>query len=712
MSASAPAAFVRLDGRTTSLIVDCRGDAPAVLHWGPKLAAGLDPMDLVVLATHEAAPCSPTAPAPLALTPLLGHGFPGASGLQAHRNGQDWATFTRIDRIDEVAPGVVEIVSTDAHNAIQLTHRLELQPDQDVLVASTRLTNLGSETLVVDACAAPTLPLPPEASHLIHLDGRWSGEFQMRRTPIGQGAMIRENRRGRSSHDAFPGLIAECAPASEATGEAYGFHLGWSGNHRIHAKTLSDARAFVQMGELFMPGELRLAPGATYASPKLYAGYSDAGLSGLSRGYHDWMRARPEHARLRAKPRPVHYNTWEAVYFDHDQDKLAKLVDAAAAIGAERFVLDDGWFKGRRDDTAGLGDWYVDEGIYPQGLKPLIDRVLAAGMEFGLWVEPEMVNPESDLFRAHPEWVLGCAPAPQLSFRNQLVLDFGRPEVRDHLYARLDALLTEHPIAYLKWDMNRDISHPGGADGTAGAHAHVQGLYEVLDRLRAAHPAVEIESCASGGGRVDFAVLERTDRIWTSDSNDALDRLSIQKGASLFVPAELMGAHVGPTDCHITGRRVSMATRVSTALFGHFGIEANLLALTDDERAELAEGVALHKDLRDLIHTGDLHRLDRPANENAFGIVAKDGAQAVFAYTLVREQDAYFAGRLRLAGLDAQARYKVKLVWPKALTTRSSLVDVLREGVTLDGRTLMAVGLQLPRMHPQAAFILRLDRLN
>jgi alpha-galactosidase len=278
------------------------------------------------------------------------------------------------------------------------------------------------------------------------------------------------------------------------------------------------------------------------------------------------------------------------------------------------------------------------------------------------------------------------------------------------MYDRLDALLTEHPIAYLKWDMNRDISHPGGQDGAPGAHAHVLGLYAVLDRLRAAHPAVEIESCASGGGRADFAVLERTDRVWTSDSNDALDRLSIQKGASLFLPAELMGAHVGPTDCHITGRRVSMATRVSTALFGHFGIEANLLALTDEERAELAEGVALHKALRGLIHTGDLHRLDRPANENAFGVVATDGSEAVFAYTLIREQDAYFAGRLRLAGLDADARYSVRLVWPKALTTRSPLVDTLREGVVLDGRSLMCVGLQLPRMHPQASFILRLTR--
>jgi alpha-galactosidase len=712
MSVSASAPFVRLDGRTTSLIVDCRGDAPSVLHWGPRLAADLDPMTLVLLATREAAPCSPAVPPPLALTPLLGQGFPGAPGLQAHRDGQGWATFTRIDRIDWIAPSVVEIVSVDDHNALQLVHHLELAPDQDVLVASTKVMNAGVETLVVDACPAPTLPLPLEASHLIHLDGRWSGEFQMRRTPLGQGAMVRENRRGRSSHDAFPGLIAECAPASEIAGEVYGFHLGWSGNHRIHAETLSDARAFVQMGELFMPGEMRLPPGAEYVSPKLYAAYSDVGLSGLSRAYHDLVRARPEHARLRAKPRPVHYNTWEAVYFDHDQDKLAKLVDAAAAIGAERFVLDDGWFLGRRDDTAGLGDWFVDETIYPNGLKPLIDRVLAAGMEFGLWVEPEMVNPASDLFRAHPDWVLGCPPAPQLSFRNQLVLDFGRADVREHLYARLDALLTEHPIAYLKWDMNRDISHPGGQDGAAGAHAHVEGLYDVLDRLRAAHPAVEIESCASGGGRADFGVLERTDRIWTSDSNDALDRLSIQKGASLFIPAELMGAHVGPTDCHITGRRVSMATRVSTALFGHFGIEANLLALTDEERAELAEGVALHKRLRDLIHAGDLYRLDRPANENAFGVVAKDGAQAVFAYTLVREQDAYFAGRLRLAGLDAEAHYQVQLAWPKALVTRSSLVDTLREGVTLDGRSLMAVGLQLPRMHPQSAFILHLERVG
>lgn len=707
---SSSPSFVRLDGQASTLIVDCRDGAPSVLHWGPKLAEGLDPLSLALMAAREEAPCSPAVAAPLSLTPLAGQGFPGTLGLRAHRDGQGWATWTRIDRVDLIDAATVEIVSSDDHTGVVLTHRLELRPDQDVLVASTKIANAGDTVLTVDACAAPTIPLPASASHLIHFDGRWAGEFQMRRTPMGQGSMVRENRRGRTSHDAFPGLIVECAPCGEALGEVYGFHLGASGNHRIVAETLSDARAFVQMGELFMPGELRLVPGGEYVSPTLYAAYSDAGLSGMSQAYHAWMRARPQHARLRAKPRPVHYNTWEAVYFDHDQERLAQLVDAAAAIGAERFVLDDGWFKGRRSDKAGLGDWTVDEGVYPQGLKPLTDRVLAAGMEFGLWVEPEMVNPDSDLFRAHPEWVLGCPPAPQLSFRNQLVLDFGRPEVREHLYGRLDALLTEHPIAYLKWDMNRDISHQGGADGAGGVHAHIAGLYDVLDRLRAAHPKVEIESCASGGGRADFAILERTDRLWTSDSNDALDRLSIQKGLSMFVPAELMGAHVGPTDCHITGRRVSMATRVQTALFGHFGIEANLLALTPEERAELAKGVALHKLFRDLIHTGALHRLDRPANETAFGIVAQDGSEALFAYTLLQEQDAYFAGRLRLAGLDASTRYVVTLVWPEAPPLRSPLVEALVDGVVLDGRSLMAVGLQLPRLHPQSGFVLHLSR--
>ena len=327
-------------------------------------------------------------------------------------------------------------------------------------------------------------------------------------------------------------------------------------------------------------------------------------------------------------------------------------------------------------------------------------------MEFGLWVEPEMVNPDSDLFRAHPEWVLATPPAPHLGFRHQLVLDFGRAAVRDHLFAAIDALLRDYPITYLKWDMNRDLSHPGGADGRGGAHAHVLGLYDLLARLRAAHPAVEIESCSSGGGRADFAILDLTDRVWTSDTNDALDRLVIQRGLSTFLPAEVMGAHVGPTDCHITGRRVAMATRVATAMFGHFGVEADLGALSDRETAELAAGIALHKRHRALIHTGDLVRLDRGEGEVAFGIVAADRGEALFSYTQVREQRGYFADPLRLAGLAPDVNYRVALVWPTEPMIGSPLFAALADGVTISGQSLMAVGIQPPRLKPQSAFIL------
>ena len=698
--------FVRLDGRGVTLVVDVRGPAPFVLHWGARLPDDTDVATLSLLSARDEAPSSPAFAAPVALTPLAGQGFPGRPGLEAHRDGRDWATWTAIDSV-ETRPGEIVVVSSDAAHGVRLTHRLSLDPAGDVLTATTELANTGTAPLTVDACAAPLLPLPSPFTRLVTLEGRWAGEMQMRGVERAVGSVVRENRRGRTSHDAFPAVFATTPAAGEEAGEAYGFHLAWSGNHRIAVETLPDNRAFVAMGELFMPGELRLQPGETYVSPTIISAFSAEGLSGVSRAFHAHLRARPEHARLRSKARPIHYNTWEAVYFDHDPAVLHDLVERAAAIGAERFVLDDGWFKGRRADNAGLGDWTVDPAVHPAGLKPLIDRVQAVGMEFGLWVEPEMVNPDSDLFRAHPDWVLGTPPAPQLSFRNQLVLDFGRPAVRDHIHAAIDTLLREHAIAYLKWDMNRDVSHPGGADGRGGAHAHVLGLYAVLDRLRAEHPGVEIESCASGGGRMDFGILERTDRVWTSDSNDALDRLSIQRGASLLLPAEVMGAHVGPTDCHITGRILPMATRVQTAMFGHFGVEADLRALTPDETAQLAAGIALHKAHRDLIHTGDLFRLNRPHNEVAFGIVAADKAEAVFSFTLITEPSTVFLGRLRLAGLDANATYAVRAVWPRQT---AKLGPALRDGFEASGAVLMQLGLELPRLKPASGFVLRLER--
>lgn len=711
MSPVSPPDFIRLDGGAVSLILDCRGAAPLALYWGPALGSGADGTMLDVLAAREDAPCSPLVAAPLALTPLAGQAFPGRPGLLAHGGGRRWATYTRIVQVRQPDTACVEIDSVDDTNAIALTHHLRLDR-HGMLTGWTQVRNDGEGTLDLEWLAAPTLPLPPDIEDWVLFEGRWAGEYRMQTQRRVMGAVVKENRRGRTSHDAYPGILAQGVGAGEQAGEVYGLHLGWSGNHRIHADTLSDGRAYVQMGELFMPGEMRLAAGETYRTPLLYAACSGAGRNGISACFHAHVRDRQEHARVRSKPRPVHYNTWEAVYFDHNPALLLKLVDAAADIGVERFVLDDGWFRGRRNDRAGLGDWFVDEGIYPEGLHPIVQKVRERGMEFGLWVEPEMVNPDSDLYRAHPDWVLGTPPAPQLGFRNQLVLDAGRGDVQDYLFRRIDALLREYPISYLKWDMNRDISHPGGADGRAAAHAHVQGLYRLLARLREAYPGVEIESCSAGGGRADLGVLALTDRVWTSDTNDALDRLHIQRGLSTFLPPELMGSHVGPTDCHITGRRVAMATRVATALFFHMGLEVDLLGLTGAEWSELATGIALHKEYRSLLHEGRLLRLDRASNEEAFGVIAPDGSRALFSYTLISEQAGYFPGRLRLAGLDPDALYHVRLVWPASANLKSPLFSVLRGGVSFAGSALVLAGLQLPRLHPQSALVLEVMRIS
>nr|WP_310524787.1 alpha-galactosidase [Polymorphobacter sp.] len=696
--------FVRLDGKYVTLVAATAGGVPSVLYWGPRLAHDTEPASLQLLAARGTAPASPGPAVTQALTPQAGQGWPGRPGLAAHREGQGWASMALLERV-EILPDHLLFEAHDRAHGIALTHELAI--DGDVLVATTILRNTGNTPLAVEWLAAPALPIPGFTTDIIGFEGRWAGEFQTTRQTRHMGAHVRENRRGRTSHDAFPGVIVTETATTEADGLAYGFHLGWSGNHRLAVETLNDGRGLVTMEALLLPGEVRLAPGESLASPALYASVSEAGLTGLSQAFHRYLRSRPQHARLRAKPRPVHYNSWEAVYFDHDPAVLMDLACRAAAVGAERFVLDDGWFLGRRNDRAGLGDWTVDRTIYANGLAPLIAHVRGLGMEFGLWIEPEMVNPDSHLFRAHPDWVLGVAGVAQLDFRHQLVLDFGRADVRDHLFTAIDALLREHPISYLKWDMNRDLSHPGGAGGGAGANAHMLGVYAVLDRLRAAHPCVEIESCASGGGRADYGILAHTDRIWTSDSNDALDRLAIQRGFSHFFPAELMGSHVGPATCHITGRRLSMALRVATAMFGHMGLELDLRDLDEPAAADLAAGVALHKRHRALIHSGNLHRLDAPEGVNAFTIMAADQSEALLSFTLLTEPRATFPASLRLKGLDPAAAYRVELVWPPRLTTDWPLAA----GATICGDALMRAGFQPPRLHPGTAFVLHLVKL-
>jgi alpha-galactosidase len=505
-----------------------------------------------------------------------------------------------------------------------------------------------------------------------------------------------------------------CAGAGVG-GVLYGVHLGWSGNHVMVVDPTDDGRRLVHAGELFEPGEVILAEGDSYQSPSLtVVRDGDGERSGLTEAF--WQVARGsvlDWPGGTMKPRPVLINTWEGNYFHHDVAHLKAQADAAAALGIERFVLDDGWFGKRDDDTTSLGDWFVDTRKYPHGLKPLVDHVTGLGMEFGLWFEPEMVNRDSDLFRAHPEWVLQIAGRPLLESRHQLALDLTRPEVSDFLFERMADVLSSHAISAIKWDMNRDLTHVGDARGRAATGRQTRAVYALMDRLRTAFPALEIESCASGGGRADYGVLQRTHRVWTSDCTDPLERLVIQHGARLFLPPEIMGSHISPSPNHQTHRGHSLAFRAIVAFFGHLGVELNPLTLSEDERRELGAWIALHKTLRPILHhsRGAPIDLDVCDGRHVFGIhLAEDGeerliiavAQAEFQ---TREQPA----PLRLPIYSTDKSFTVRRIGPgEALFVRSvaSQHALLAGETPISGALLARHGLPVPQLYPQSAILL------
>ena len=701
--------FYALHSRNCSLVIDCRGNAPAILYWGSRLSEATSPDMLSLLATRQELQACQAQEALITLSPEAAAGFMGSPGVQMHRSGRQWAIYAKTKSVNLV-DNQLTIISQCHGAEIQLTHCLALHASTDVLTATTAITNIGSSALWLDRCDAPCIPVPMRYNKILGFTGRWANEFQQVSIDRFPGAYVRENRSGRTSHDSFPGVVVHTEDTNESSGSAYGLHLGWSGNHQLRIEEQHTGQAYAQLGELFFPGEMSLEPGEKYCSPTLYGTSTAHGFSAISESFHGYVRASLTDKRVRNKVRPVHFNTWEAVYFDLSYDRLCELADVAAEVGAERFVLDDGWFKNRKSDKAGLGDWFVDNTVFEDGLGPLIDHVKAKNMEFGLWVEPEMVNPDSDLYRAHSDWVLNADPAPLILSRNQLVLDLTRTEVQTYLFERLDALLTEYSISYLKWDMNRAVYQPNNQGGRAVGHYQTNALYTLLGRLRAAHPAVEIESCSSGGGRADFGILGFTDRIWTSDSNDALDRLRIQKGFSMFFPAEVMGAHIGPGVCHITGRILSMETRAGVAMFGHMGIEANLLEMDDDQTETLKAGVALHKKHRQLIHSGNLVRLNTQSNENGFGIIAQDGGEALFSYAQLDSLSHSVGGRLQFIGLDSNCLYQVSIVWPQEPKSYStSILDVIN-GSVISGEALTKAGIQLPIMHPASLLVFHLIR--
>jgi alpha-galactosidase len=701
---------MRFDAPDSSLILACAKGAPlSVLYWGAALPLGVDGADLERLSERQGmhGVADMSLPLSLAMEPGLGH--PMFHGFAAHRAGKDWGSIFAVAKVEPRDHGA-KVICRDERRRLGLEYEIDFDARTGVLRIRSTLTNYGATPLDVSDMMTACLPVPDAMTDIIGFTGRWTQEFTQERVARNAATYLRENRSGRTSHFSYPAILLAATDTNESTGDVYGFHLAFSGNHRIRVDSLTDGRVMASLGALLLPGEVRLAPGETYASPEIVAAYSGQGLSKLSRKFHDHVRTKLLSPEMRAKPRPVHYNTWEAVYFDHDVEKLKELATRAAEIGVERFVLDDGWFGGRRHDRAGLGDWTVSRDVYPDGLGPLVDHVTGLGMEFGLWFEPEMVNPDSDLYRAHPDWVLGLEGVEQIPFRSQLALDISRPEVADYLFHAIDAILRDHDISYIKWDMNRDLSHPGDSSGVPRAFAQVGALYALLDRVRHAHPYVEIESCSSGGARADMGVLAHSDRVWTSDSNDALDRQVIQRGASFFLPLEVLGCHVGPAKCHVTGRRLSMEMRAATALMGHMGLELNLLTERTADLDVLKNAIDLHKKHRALLHNGDVFRLDSAPQLIASGVIARDKSEAIYSVAYVASDAKVLPGRFQFTGLDPQRSYRLQLIWPsdwQAIKGPSAIetLDLNGEGAIFSGAALVHGGLQLPHAFPETCLL-------
>ena len=729
-----PSDLVHLHAAGVSLLIDVGdGRLPRVLHWGAELGDG----DIAGLALASAQPrVGGEFDSRHALSVLPEHswGWMHTPGIAGSRAGRDHSTRFEVSALDVATDGGTQrltATATDAVADLALTVTIEMLASGLVRTrASLESTGHGSgdgQPYQVEQLTL-LLPVPREATEILDYTGRWIRERTPQRHEFVTGTHLRESRRGKPGHDSAFLIAAGTRGFGFRSGEVWLTHVGWSGNSRHIAERANDGAGLIGGGELLFPGEVILDPGDGYETPWVYYSYSAAGLDAASARIHQWLRSLPRHP---TRPRPVLVNTWEAAYFDHNHAALYALADAAAEVGAERFVLDDGWFRHRRADNAGLGDWYVDEEIYPHGLEPLAEYVRGKGLEFGLWFEPEMVNPDSDLAREHPEWIAQPhrAFAPDgsaqrggrlpLEARSQQVLDLTHPQAYAYIEERLHSLVAALRPAYLKWDHNRDLHEAGNSvTGRPIGREQTLAFYRLLDGLQDAFPGLEIESCSGGGARVDLGVLERTQRVWTSDCNDPLERQRMQLHTSLLVPPEMMGAHIGPPRAHTTHRTASLDFRAGTAFWGHLGIEWNVAgeeASDPPTRAAIADWVALHKEHRALLHSGTVVRSDLPvAGRVLQGVVARDGSEALYSFASVDSVVEQPTGLLRLEGLDADRAYRVFPVGPVRLGDAGTRAKPpwwadaeAGRPVELTGRSLAVHGVQAPSLDPEEVVLIR-----
>jgi alpha-galactosidase len=702
-------AIIALTASGVTVLIDVSDGLPVITYWGPELPAlDRDQIAAIVAAEIPRAGSNNLDPRPrIALVPEHRTGFTGRPGLRGSFDGVGWspaftATTVRADA------GSVEIDAVDDAGRLALLVRIELSPT-GLLRARAAVTNRAAERYTVDDLVL-AFPVPDEADELLDFAGRHNLERVPQRAPFGFGTHLRENRKGRTGFESAYVLHAGTAGFDFGSGRVWGVHTAWSGNHTHYAERVFTGERLLGGGELLLPGEVRLATGETYQSPWVYAAYG-AGLDEVARRFHRHLRAREPRV---GPDRPVTLNVWEAVYFEHDADRLLDLAERAAAVGVERFVLDDGWFGARRHDHAGLGDWVVSPEVWPLGLHPLVDRVRGLGMQFGLWFEPEMVNPDSNVARAHPEWIMAARAEWPVESRFQQVLNLSIPEAYEHVKTQMLAVLKEYAVDYVKWDHNRDLIEAGTQTdgGRPAVHAQTLAVYRLLDEIRAALPGLEIESCSSGGGRVDLGILERTDRIWVSDNIDPIDRQSMLRWTGQLVPPEFLGSHIASGRSHTTGRRHDLAFRAGTAIFGHLGIEWDLAEATAGEIAELGEWLAFYKEHRGLLLAGDLVRMDGYDDRVlVHGVVAPDRSRALFAMVTTASPFPDPVARLRFRGLDPGRSYRVRPVLARPGIGPRWWGPELR-GEVFSGAALELPGVACPRVHTDEVVLYRADAVE
>jgi alpha-galactosidase len=697
--------YIRQDDGGKTLVVFCPEEgSPELVYFAPSLPLETDLVALRLSQQSSTPQAMLDQPAPLSLLPEAGRGWQGSPAMELQAEDRPaWAPrFTLEDILLLETSFSLFLCDPVAMIGVCLTLGLT---EEGVLKQSLTLTNLGACELDVQRLAL-TLPVPSHFTKRMSFYGRWCQEFQQNTCPWFD-TWLQENRAGRNSHANFPAFIVGEEHFSEQMGDVYGVHLAFSGNHRLRADYTLEGHRYVQAEALYLAGEIKLKKGESIRTPELLVSNSGTGLNQMSQAFH-------QHARTLLaldKARPVHLNTWEAFYFDHDMSQLKALASAAAEVGVERYILDDGWFKGRNGETSALGDWYVDEQKYPQGLSPLVEHVNALGMEFGLWFEPEMLNPDSDLYRKHPDWALQLTDYPNVLGRYQLVLDLSNVDAYQYIRERLFSLLGSHNIAYVKWDMNRDYSQ-AGTDLMPKAHAQVLALYRLLAELNQAFPEVEIESCSSGGARVDFGILAYCKRFWASDCNDALERQAIQRGFSYFFPPEVMGSHIGPDKSHTTSRIHDVNFRAGTALLGHLGIEWNLLDANTEQKATIKRWIEHYKNQRHILHKGNNWRLPSADGcAQSSWALSQDQTQGLLVYCQMTMPKQAHPLPLKLPNLMADQHYRITVLEHSPIPDHlmKTMPSWWHEPLILNGASLLNMGLQLPILDPESLLLLTIE---